>query len=150
MPSVSAKAEETLKHSGKLQFKQERIGRDDQSSLGEVSAQMETELEKVAPDLFKEETALSIKEKQTKTIESQNNLENMLFIQQGIENTVLEDTETSLFATDYTAPQNRAQEDSIQASDSEGKMGTMILSSLIGVALAICGGIYAFMRKAFE
>lgn len=148
--SFPTKAEETLKHDGKLRFKQERIGEKGSVSGNETSANLETELEKIAPDLFKEQTKEKIKTKQTELIETHEQLEKHLFIQPHEENVVLKETESALFANDYVTPKI-ASEEQTQTQRSEGGLtSTPIFASLVGIALVICGGIYAFIRKAFD
>lgn len=148
IPAFPTNAEETLKHDGKLRFKQERIGENDTVTGQETSANLVTELEKVAPDLFKEQTKEKIETKQREFNETYERLEEKLFTKPHEENVVLKETESALFANDYTTPKV-ASEEQVQNSNG-GLASTPILASLIGVALAICGGIYVFMRKAFD
>ncbi|MFA8437450.1 type VII secretion protein EssA [Pueribacillus sp. YX66] len=143
-------AEETLQHTGKLRFKQERIGGNNALSGQEISANTETELEKIAPELFDDTTKKMIETKQVERDEEQAELEKTLFLQPHEENVVLKETEAVLFANDYVTPRLVSEaEEHLESSDS-GSTNTPILASLIGVALAICGGIYAFMRRMFE
>ncbi len=146
--SFPADAEETLQQKGKLRFKHERISERDFLTGQEASANMETELEKIAPDLFHESTKETIEMKQTEKIEEQAELERNLFLQPHEENVVLKETEAALFASDYAAPKMALGEQDV--SSGSDSASTSILASLAGVALAICGGIYAFLRRAFE
>lgn len=148
VPAFLVNAEQTLQNQGKLRFKQERIGESDVLTGQEAPANIETELEKVAPDLFEESTKETIEKKQNQKSEQQTELERNLFLQPHEENVVLKKTEAYLFANDYEAPTfaSQGQNEQNQADPTS----TPILASLIGVALAICGGIYAFMRKMFE
>lgn len=145
LPAFPVNAEETLQHTGKLRFKQERIGENDALSGQEASANMETELEKIAPDLFHESTKEMIETKQMERHEEQIELEKHLFLQPHEENVLLKETEATLFANNYVAPKI-ASEEQLEGSDT-GLANTPILASLIGVTLAICGGIYAFITS---
>lgn len=146
-PASHVDAEEELKHTGKLRFKQERIGGNERKSEEESSVNVETELEKTVPELFDESTREALDTKQMEQNKEQNELEEQLFLLPNEENVVIKETEASLFASDYVAPKVASEE---PESNDNGLTNTPILAGLIGVALTICGGLYAFMRRVFE
>lgn len=133
--------EGTTNSDGKMRFKTERIGEKEG-----VQSNKETELEKIAPDLFKEETIEAIEKKQQELKSEVENLEKILFKTSKITDSSIQDTKKSLFANDYQAPKALAEMDDSEVSE-EGISSNVILYGLLGTVILLCGGIFTYMQK---
>ncbi len=141
-------AETTLDHSGKIRLQTERIGEDaaERAKL-ENQDYKETELEKKAPDLFKEQTRAAIKSKVLETEQITGDLEQGLFITPSEPNTALKDTEKVLFPSDYTVQYTAASDQNNNENTQGGFMNSKTLAAFLGFVVVGCGGIYSMMRK---
>lgn len=138
--SSNIEAEDSSENSGKMQLKIDRIGKDEEQEYKNI----ETELEKKFPNLFKEETRALIKSKQTEEEELAEELEQSLFTMEGEADNTLKDTKESLFNTDYTAPKASAN----NVHEEEGNaISKALYLGLTGLATVLCGGIYIMIRK---
>lgn len=144
---LHALADDTSDRSGKLRFKVDRIG-----ESGQVGTQSDkqTELEKIAPDLFTEETQTVIEAKQKEINNEMKELEQSLFETTPKNDTTMEDMKSTLFASDYTVPKMTAANVEEAEGNSGGIMGNALFSSLAAMVVLLCGGIFAVMRKMVE
>ena len=92
--SLFAIAEADPDNSGELRVKIERIGEEkvDPEKLESQDVE-ETELEKIAPGLFKEQTRAAIESRQKGLDETAKQFEDSLFVSPVKQNTMIEDTE---------------------------------------------------------
>jgi type VII secretion protein EssA len=146
MMPIGSSAEEPSSPSGKLRFQTERIGQDGKSKL---QVDKKTELEKVLPNLFKEETQAVIDARQKELNQEADELRQMLFVTVQEHDITTQETMKTLFASDYTVPKASAANNDLNESDN-GIMGNTLFSSLIGIVVLLCGGIFAVMRKMVE
>ncbi|ULT57353.1 type VII secretion protein EssA [Neobacillus drentensis] len=130
---------------GKMLLKTDRIGQD--STIGNENHK-ETELEKVAPELFKEQTRAAINTKQLESEKATENLEQKLFVQPSKPNTALKDTKNTLFSSNYTV--QYAEASAQDTKKDGGLISDRIIPALIGLVAACCGGIFVMMRKMLE
>lgn len=143
---LQVSAENGSNPSGKLRLQTERIGQNGQS---ETQVDKQTELEKRAPNLFKEETRNTIEEKQKELKAETDKLEQRLFMTNQVSDTTMKNTKQALFASDYTVPKTVIVSGDLEMNN-EGVMNNTLLSSLIGMVVLLCGGIFTFMRKMVE
>ncbi|WP_160724843.1 type VII secretion protein EssA [Bacillus sp. USDA818B3_A] len=143
--SVHTFAEEPSNNSGKMELKTDRIGQD---SAIENEFHKETELEKMAPELFEEQTRASIETKQLEAEKAAKNLEKNLFVQPSEQNTALSDTKNSLFSSNYSV--QYAQSAGRDANEEGGQISKRMVPALIGFVAVCCGGVYIMMRKMLE
>lgn len=145
--SQQASAEDTSNRSGKLRLKVDRIG---ESKHVEKQTDKMTELEKMAPDLFTEETQTAIEEKKKEMHTEMTELEQSLFVITPEIDTTMEDMKSTLFASDYTVPKMTVANGDEPENGSGGIMGNTLFASLVGMVVLLCGGIFAAMRKMVE
>ena len=134
-------AEDSSENSGKMQLKIDRIGKDETQRYKNV----ETELEKKFPDLFKQETSATIELKQTDAKDSKKKLQQSLFTMEGEADTTLKDTKKNLFNADYTAP--KSSTDDVQEEEGDAGFSKALYIGLIGIVSVLCVGVYTMMRK---
>jgi len=143
--SIHSLADTTTDDNGEMKLKTDRIGQD---SMLETEFHKETELEKIAPDLFKEQTRAAIETKQSEAKKAAKNLEKNLFVKPSEPSTALSDTKNSLFSTHYTVQYAEA---SNQNANEEGeRMSKRMIPALVGFVAACCGGVFVIMRKILE
>lgn len=139
-------ADTNLDHSGKLQIKVDRIGQDDAArQQQDAQDNKETELEQIAPDLFKEQTQDAIRAKQTQDQAEMNELKQKLLGMSNKPDTALKDMKKVLFTGNYTVQDTVASNENNHAGAET--ISNKMLSVLGGAALAICGGFYVILRK---
>lgn len=149
--SLHPLAEENLNDSGNMQWKMERIGQDDVERENLASQDYkETELEKIAPDLFKEQTRAMLETKQIEIKETTKKLEQNLFVTPSKPNTTLNDTKRALFSSNYTVQNNAASNENTAENGQESVVNKKIWIILSGFVLVSFAGIYAMMRKMME
>jgi type VII secretion protein EssA len=141
-------AETTLDHSGKIRLQTDRIGQDtvEREKL-ETQDYKETELEKTAPDLFKEQTRAVIKTKVLEMEQTTGELEKGLFVTPSEPNTALRDAEKVLFSKDYTVQYTTASNHKNNENKQDSFMNSKTLTAFLGFIVVGCGGIYTMMRK---
>lgn len=143
--SVSAEDSQENKE-GQLDWKLDRVIEGDSKN---EQSQTETELEKSFPELFEAETDSMIDSVKEENQESLDKLETELFAMDTGQNTIINDTKQSLFASDYVAP--AAPADSIQEDESESSWFTNVLvTGLAGFACVVLGGVYFMLRGLSE
>lgn len=149
--SIHPLAETTLDHNGKIRLQTERIGQDEvEREKLETQDYKETELEKTAPDLFKEQTRATIKNKISEMEETAGDLEQGLFVTPSEPNTALKDAEKVLFSKDYTVQYTTASNQKNNENNQDGFMNSKTLTAFLGFVVVGCGGIYTMMRKMLE
>lgn len=142
--SLHPLAETTLDHSGKLRLETDRIGKDPaEREKSESKDGKETELEKVAPDLFNEQTRAAIQAKQAEMEKLTKKVKQKLFIKSSGSDTSLKEKEKALFSSDYSVRTAEASNKNNQASF----MSNKIVIALVGILAAGCAGIYVMSRK---
>lgn len=136
-------AEESPDSKGKLRMKADRISQDEAERIKQDSdAYKETELEKLAPDLFKEQTRAAIQREQEQQKENMEDIKENLFVTKQHKDTTVKDSRVALFSKDYSIPATAAH------GEVEGKaMGPQIFGALGAILFLICGGIYGAFRK---
>jgi len=140
--SLHPLAESALDHSGKMRWETDRIGKG--AAVREKLENQdykETELEKMAPDLFKEQTRAAIQTKQIEMEKATKNLEQKLFVKPSESDTSLKEKEKALFSSNYTV------QSIIKNKHEKSLMNNKMVTVLIGIVVAGCAGIYAMMRK---
>ncbi len=144
-------AETSLDHSGKIRLQTERIGQDavEREKL-ESQDHKETELEKTAPDLFKEQTRAAIKTKQVENQKKTEELEQGLFVTPSELNTTLKDTEKILFSSDYTVQYTAVPSEGSNENNQDGLISSKTWMAILGCIVVGCGGLFTMMRKMLE
>jgi type VII secretion protein EssA len=144
LPSVSA--EGNLDHSGEMRIQTDRIGQDmAEREQQDAQSQKETELEKLAPGLFKEQTRATIQDKKKELDSTVKSLEENLFVQPRASNETLEISKQTLFSNDYKV-QNAESINQTDPVNSSSK----VVTALVGFVVACCGGVFIMMRKMLE
>lgn len=137
-------AESATGSSGKMRYKTERI---DRGKNDGNHKSIETELDKIFPTLFHEETVDMINLTKKKQDEYADQQERSLFEVLESPDTVLNDIKKqSLFTADYTAPKT-SKVNGITEEGQASSMGKGLLASLGGLLLVLCGGIYTMLLK---
>ena len=151
MYSLQPSADDNLDHSGKIRLQTDRIGQDaaEREKLTTQDYQ-ETELEKMAPDLFKEENQAALKTKQIEIKQSTSELEQGLFLGPSKPNSTLKSAEKVLFSNSYTVHKTTAPTQNMPENNPDGPFGTKTLTAFLGIVIAGCGGIFTMIRKTLE
>ncbi|WP_053218437.1 type VII secretion protein EssA [Virgibacillus senegalensis] len=129
---------------GSLKMKVDRIKQEKK----ENQSNKETELDKVFPDLFAEETFTTIKQVEDKNNQSMEALEEELFTMKEEPVAELHATRESLFKENYslTASTTTVEEEQ-ETEDRNNGLGSTVLMALTGAALFLTGGLYIMMQK---
>lgn len=128
---------------GDLEMKIDRIVEDDKKN----TVNQETELEKIFPTLFTEETSKIIAEKKAEQQQSLEELESDLFAKDVQINKTLDSVKDDLFTKDYeeiAASTSKPNKDEIAETSQSSNTWLYVLT---GFALLLCGGIYVMMQK---
>ncbi|MGE6260582.1 type VII secretion protein EssA [Heyndrickxia sporothermodurans] len=145
--SLQTNAEEGLDDTGKIQFKIDRIGQEDtEREKLESQNYKETELEKIAPGLFKEQTRAVIETKQKEMNDELKQLEKNLF-KTPIKVNTTNDLKRVLFSDKISIPNEEHVSLNKHIDEESGGISIEILITLIGFAMVMCLGIYILMRK---
>lgn len=144
-------AETSLDQSGKLQIKIERIGQDDAERVRSQD-QQETELEKIAPDLFKEQTRAAVQTKQKQMEKQVKTLKGELFTGAvaAQDNSEIKNLKKALFAKKYPGQPSVITAQNNNEDKGEGLIGKKAVAFLFGFILLLCGGIYGMIQKTLE
>lgn len=140
---VSAMANEEKR--GNMQIKTDRIikGQNQDTNL------RETELERVFPELFTDETKEKIVNKENKNERTLDELEQSIFSNDRVANSTVEDVKDVLFTEEYTtvaSSRNHVQEES---SSGNGLSNTLMVV-FSGAGLLLFGGLYVAMRSMLD
>jgi len=148
MFSLQPLADDTLDHSGKIRLQTDRIGQDavERENLATPDNQ-ETELEKLAPDLFKEQTQDALKTKQIELEQSTLDLQQGLFVVPSKPDITLKNAEKVLFSSNYTVQQTPASTPNEAENQPVDFFNTKTITTFLGMIVLGCGGIYTMMRK---
>lgn len=148
-PSLTI-AEESPEDTGKLKVKMERIGQNDTDRKNSgTNDNKETELDKIAPSLFEEQTRAAIQVKQQELQDTTEQLENVLFVTDSKGNTALMETEETLFTSDYDVEMTVAINQNNNKDNEEESISGNIVAGLSGLVLMGCAGLFLMMRKMF-
>lgn len=130
---------------GKLEMKIDRITEE----KSENTSKKETEIEKIFPMLFAEETATTVEKKKAQQEQSLDELEAVLFTIDAEPNKTLQQTKDALFTTDYATIAATTTKQSEDHSDNKGvsESDHTLVYVLVGFALLLCGGLYVMMQK---
>lgn len=138
---VSAWADEDNK--GSLKFKVDRIkGQTEQTDL------RQTELERLFPTLFTDETKETIEEVKQENEKELNELKETIFFTNVETNQTVEKVKSALFTEEYTvvASHNNHEE----GEDSGTGMSSTMLAVFSGLGLLLFGGLYFAMRAMLD
>lgn len=130
---------------GNLQIKTDRImkGQNENTNL------RETELEKVFPTLFMEETKEEIAEIELERERKMKGLEQSIFFIDKETATTTQDVRDSLFSEEYTAV--AASKDRVtEESSSSSSLSNTLMAVFIGIGILLFVGLYAAMRSLFD
>ncbi|WP_153463036.1 type VII secretion protein EssA [Sediminibacillus terrae] len=131
---------------GSLEMKIDRIKEEQNNS----PSNHETELDKVFPDLFADETATVIEKKETENNQSMEELQEELFAMKKEPGTQLHATRDSLFKENYSltaSATTTAEEPEATSEESDSGLGNTVLMALTGAGLLLSGGLYIMMQK---
>ena len=146
--SLSAMAEADRDNSGELRVKIERIGQDEVDPEKLESQDVEkTELEKIAPGLFKEQTRAAIESRQKGLDETAKQFEDSLFVSPIKQNSTIEDTENALFSNEYEVEFYAIPNQNNPQKDEENSISKEVLVAIFGIVFISCGGIYLMVKK---
>lgn len=130
---------------GKLQLKTDRIGETDAERENlQNQEDKETESEKMASELFTEQTRTAIQSKQAEREKTRRNLEEKLFTMPIEVDVSVKDMEKLLFSSDYTVPSTATTNHQNKQKSFTAKQ---MAGVLIGCAAAGLAGIYMMARK---
>jgi len=138
-----------LNHSGELRLKTDRISQSEEDRQKmDSNDNKETELDKIAPDLFKEQTRDAIQSKKKELENTTKTVEKTLFVFPNNHYVTMKDTEKTLFLKNYNVQTATEVNQEINENpEGNSLIGKKTMASLFGVVLIICGGIFAMMRK---
>ncbi|WP_176470253.1 type VII secretion protein EssA [Terribacillus saccharophilus] len=140
---VSAESHSEENERGSLQMQIDRIQKE--KDVGADTR--ETEKEKVFPGLFNDETTDDIQQKADVKREDVEALRDSVFTLDINKQAPLEEVQDTLFTADYTSEAASGQKAEDQT---ETDSGNGVLYFLIGIALALCIGLYMMMRKLLD
>lgn len=149
--SAHSLADEHLDHSGKLDLQVDRIS--DDIKTQESQSESETELEKIAPGLFKKQTRAAVQKKQNELDHAVNHLKEEIFA-----DSVASDAKTSFydakktlfsqhFFTQHSSPASQSTADHAEKKE---RVNQIAIGFLSGFAVMLVGGILALIRKIME
>jgi len=147
--TLPAYAANDLNHTGDLRLKTDRISQsnEDRQKMDSTDNK-ETELDKIAPDLFKEQTRDAIRLKKKELANTTKTVEEKLFVSPNNHYVTMKDTEKTLFPINYNVQTaTDVNQDNNETPKGSSLMGKKAMASLFGLVLIICGGIFAMMRK---
>lgn len=152
--SAQSLADEHLDHSGKLDLQVDRISQDDDDiKTQESQSESETELEKIAPGLFKKQTRAAVQKKQKELDRTVNRLKEEIFADSVASETKtnIYDAKKTLFSQHFFTQHSSPAIQSI-ANHAEKKEGVnqIAIGFLSGFAVMLVGGILALIRKIME
>ncbi|SDC84372.1 type VII secretion protein EssA [Terribacillus halophilus] len=140
---VSAESNSNENERGSLQMQIDRIQKEkDVGTDNRV-----TEKEKVFPGLFNTETTDDIQQKAERKKDDVEALQDSVFTLDINQQATLEKVQDTLFTADYTSEAASGQN---AADQTESDSGNGVLYFLIGIALALCIGLYMMMRKLLD
>lgn len=139
-------ADNDLDHSGKMNLKMDRIGENQEKKMKPQDSK-ETELEKIAPDLFKQQNRDAIVSKQREEEKTIETLEQMLFASPSQSSLTAKDMEKGLFTEDYKAQYTDVANASSSQDNKEKSINNSLLVPLLTLVLFIFVSIYLVMRK---
>ncbi|SDM26214.1 type VII secretion protein EssA [Sediminibacillus halophilus] len=129
---------------GSLKMKVDRIKQEKK----ENQSNKETELDKVFPELFEEETFTAIKQVEEESNQSMEALEEELFTMEEEPVTTLHATRDVLFEETYSVTASTtADADEKQADEESSGVGNTVLMALTGAGLLLSGGLYIMMQR---
>lgn len=140
---VSAVAEEDKR--GNMQIKTDRI----MKSQDENTDLRETELEKVFPTLFTEETKETIVEKDFENERAIEELEQSVFFIDSAANSTVEDVKDGLFSEEYTVALSSGNHVQEETSSGSGLSNTLLVV-FSGIGILLFGGLYVAMRSLLD
>ncbi|MCK0473457.1 type VII secretion protein EssA [Halalkalibacter sp. APA_J-10(15)] len=142
--AVLAEDQSSTAERGKLNVDLERISGSNRE--GDQTNTV-TELEKVFPELFRDETKEIIDTKQLEQEEWLEGLQQSIFEMESQTDATVARVQESLFTESYTAPttENRASEDG-----SNGGANNVLLFSIMGFVTMIGGAVFMMMRQVMD
>lgn len=148
MFSTYAFAEENKDQKGKMHLKTERISESQKEELKQEDYK-ETELDKIAPDLFNEQNRAVIESKKKEIQEYKGNLKDRLFMTTSSKKITTEDMRWGLFPNKYSIEEGTvtAQNKTIKSEEKAMSIGKLV--PLFALVFMILIGIYLMMRKMF-
>lgn len=135
-----AAAEDSLENRGNIKWDIDRILDD---GLEEERYRNESEMEKMFPELFQDETYETIRSIQEKNKQSMEDLESTLFSTEFEKNKMINDTREHLFTSDYVAPKSSKNTEIEQES---GWFNNILIAGLMGVGALALGVMYMMFR----
>lgn len=149
--SAHSLADEHLDHNGKLDLQVDRIS--DDIKTEESQSESETELEKIAPGLFKKQTRAAVQKKQKELDHTVNRLKEEIFADSVASETKtnIYDAKKTLFSQHFFTQHSSPAIQSI-ANHAEKKEGVnqIAIGFLGGFAVMLAGGIFVLIRKTME
>lgn len=144
--SIEVSAKDSPENKGKMYFETDRIREDD---LKNQSDHVETEMEKIFPELLQEETKEIITRKQDEQKKSSNTLKESIFkvSEEDATNATLDDVKETLFTSDYTPPKSSKVNEANEEDPHTESVSKGLLSTIAGLVLLLCGGVYAIFNK---
>lgn len=140
---VSAAADEGK--SGSLQMKTDRIikGQNENTDL------RQTELERIFPKLFTDETKEAVAEKDLENEKTMKKLEESIFFMDGDKTSTVQNVKEALFSEEYIAAGsagNQVQEE----SPSSSSLSKILIVVFAGIGILLFGGLYLAMRSVLD
>ncbi|WP_405100992.1 type VII secretion protein EssA [Oceanobacillus sp. FSL H7-0719] len=139
---VSAAADEGK--SGSLQMKTDRIikGQNENTDL------RQTELERIFPTLFTDETKDAVAEKDLENEKTMKKLEESIFFMDGDKTSTVQNVKEALFSEEYAAGSagNQVQEESPSSSG----LSKILIVVFAGIGILLFGGLYLAMRSVLD
>lgn len=109
----------------------------------------ETELERIFPTLFTDETKEMIEKTEQLNKNNLEELEKSIFSQDLDGNTMVEEVKNALFTEEYSVAVSGSNQDEEDAS-SDGIVSTTILTVFSGLGLLLLVGLYTGMRSLYD
>jgi type VII secretion protein EssA len=131
-----------------MDLKTDRVEKTTQEKIdNEKKSNEKTELEKYAPDLFKQQSTDAFKAQQKQIDVETKKLEDSLFVQSDKKDTAMKNIQEELFSKNYTTGTANTASLDTNPIDPFSKKVIIALSSLV---FGICCGIYAVIKKIWE
>ena len=140
---ANASAEDSPKNKGEIQWDIDRIIQDDPV---EERYRTESEMEKIFPELFTDETHKTIQSVEQKNQAKMQEFENSLFLIDVEKDDMIDDTKEALFTSDYVAPKSPSGDHDKPVQESS-LFNNLLIAGFIGLGVIVLGGIYMLFRK---
>src|SRR5699024_3182560 len=144
--SIEFSAKDSPENKGKMYFE---AVQNREVVVNIQSQHVETDMDNIYPELLQEETKEIITRKQDEQKKSSITLKESIFkvTEEDATNATLDDVKETLFTSDYTPPKSSEVNEANEEDPHTESVSKGLLSTIAGLVLLLCGGVYAIFNK---